>query len=362
MFNIFPREVGFPERKLIYNDYEYYTFITKYNHKKNIYVSLYSFKSCIGIRPIYTSADIDKLFFDFDGDKSIYAVRILVSGLLKENISFAVHFSGGGFHVFVFTHKPENFNSKEFVRISQLHILDTYKIREYCDPHIISDIARIVRIVNSYNVNRNRFCIPLYSHEVFLPLNKIKKLAEKSRQIKDYINAGNKFVLPENIIQSNINLTKLEYNDPVNNKEKKLFQYPVPDIEINDIKSNHIFVEFDNDQCINDILKKVHPTHNERFLLVLHFSNKFRQGAPIENFNKELLIKMIVDELRKLKWDDWNEDPHVNKSTVYQTTNIINKNYNYVPGCTWRLQNGICTGPCNRLIHEISKSINNIKK
>jgi len=96
------------------------------------------------------------------------------------------------------------------------------------------------------------------------------------------------------------------------------------------------------DPCILRILNIVHPSHEERFLLCLWLSNMFRKGVDINTVDSLELSEKIISYIKSLNWDDYSEALNTAKSTRYQVINIINKKYNFVPGCKWRRTYNIC--------------------
>lgn len=328
IFDTFPREVGFPERMLIHNVNDYNQFVYDYNTIKSLYTTVYAFDKILGRKPLYQTAIIDKVFFDFDGLESHEGVKIFVKGLLQDNYKFIIHFSGGGFHIFVATKRVlYSISAKEFIKRIQKHLLQRYNIEKYSDSHVIGDISRICRIPNTLNVRRGRYCIPLYPNQVLdLTIDEIIELAQKPQYINNY-GAGEFLAIPpENIIDDKITLAKFE-----NSETYPVKIFPKPKRLVNDNENYP--------KCIEKILQRENPTHDERFLLVLYLSKRYRKGIHIERANIKVLTKRILNFFRRLKWRDWDEE-----ITLYQINNILNKRYNNVPNCEWRKERKICKG------------------
>jgi len=297
-------EIAFPHRIRVKTEKEALRYVNLYNGKKNLYKSLYKITD--------NGYVIDKIFFDFDGEKSHYATKKFAKFLHDDNIAFKVHFSGRGFHIFIpVVIKEKITDYKLSIRKLQEEILDTYNLRKYCDPHVIGDTARVVRIPNTFNLRANRYCIPLRYEDIQLSFEEIKELAKKQRWIINYAVKGRKLELK--------NVEKI-----------KKYKTNV---------SNSIVVE-GIEPCINRILEKRNPTHDERFLLVLHYKELG------ENMNQ------IVERFRKLNWIDWNEN-----ITEYQVRNIFEKEFE-LPTHEWRMQKGICPGKC--FVYDMENEIERI--
>jgi len=299
-------EIAFPHRIRVKTEKDALRYINLYNGKKNLYKSLY--------RVTNNGYLIDKIFFDFDGEKSHYATKKFTKFLHNDNIAFKVHFSGRGFHIFIPVIIKEKITDyKLSIRELQKAILDTYNLLKYCDPHVIGDIARVVRIPNTFNLRANRYCIPLrYNDIIDLSYEEIRELAVKQRWIIDYAVKGKKLELKN-----------------VKKKEHKEYD-------------NHVIIVEGVEPCINRILEKRNPTHDERFLLVLHYKELG------ENMNQ------IVERFKKLNWSDWNE-----RITRYQVQHIFEKGF-VLPTHEWRKEKGICVGKCFvfDMENEIEKILN----
>lgn len=166
----FPREIGFPWRTLIYNKYDFYDIVNKYNGKKTLFYSLYK-------KIDNNIIECDKIFFDFDGEDSIYDIRKLHKYCLEKDIKHIMFFSGGGFHCYIFCKKQQ-------IDSNKLNAVHTYFIKRLninIDKHIVGDISRVSRIPNTYNIKRQRYCIPAMTEDLREGFNYLKEKAIKQR-------------------------------------------------------------------------------------------------------------------------------------------------------------------------------------
>src|SRR3990167_10955340 len=111
MFDIFPREIATPKRRIVFNWKEMKDVIDKYNGKMSLYTTVYSFDKIdkkdkygkIFYLGVPSTAVIDKLFFDFDKSDCYEKMLKFHLYLKKLDIMHCINFSGKGFHVYIFT-------------------------------------------------------------------------------------------------------------------------------------------------------------------------------------------------------------------------------------------------------------------
>ena len=170
----FPREVGLPHsRKVVYNEDELINFINLYNGKSNVYTTVYGYKEIDKFRCKYSTATVDRIFFDLDSDKSFENTVKLHNHFLKNNFKHIVNFSGGGFHLFLFALPTFLLNPSVALYNAQTTIAkeaglsiggDSKKFD--LDGHIIGDLARLRRVENTFNLKRDKFCITLTQEDL----------------------------------------------------------------------------------------------------------------------------------------------------------------------------------------------------
>ena len=135
--------------------------ITFFNpREKNVYISLYQFRDAESngrFRPVYSSAIVDKILFDFDCYKNngsggeffdfkerVSAIR-LDDYLEKNGIKRRYYFTGGGYHVYVSATGGSQYLGRA-----------TYGLVEGAggisiDPSTVGDTSQMRRAPNSFN-------------------------------------------------------------------------------------------------------------------------------------------------------------------------------------------------------------------
>lgn len=190
-FNDFPRELGLPARVgLIHNMRELVKKVNTYNSHSTVFTSLYAFDEVNEQknRGIYSSARIKQIYLDVDEPKSTESVKALHEYCSEKDYCHTILFSGAGFHFYLATKFPNDLkNKKGAVTNSQIHIADETSLNigvngEFdIDGHIIGNVAQLVRIPETFNLKRKRYCIPITKEDLKLSLKEIKQKAKKQR-------------------------------------------------------------------------------------------------------------------------------------------------------------------------------------
>jgi len=183
MFNTFPREIGFPVRRLVLTKQDFYSLINKYINIVNLYTSVYKFKVISKGRPVYDSAVIDKVFVDIDKENEYDKLLDIHEYLTKKDIKHTIFFSGRGFHLYVFTKIldiPEGWVKKQaLVNYIESELGEKFGLQ--VDKVCVGDLARLTRIPNTFNFKRRRFCIPLDDKLLYSGYNYIRQCALKQK-------------------------------------------------------------------------------------------------------------------------------------------------------------------------------------
>ena len=169
-FNDFPRELGFPQRScLVYTQKEFLDKINRSNGKSTCFTSLYAFEKIKEDgRPDYDSAKVTHIFFDLDNGNAMLNAQKLHKFLEEQNFKHTMNYSGGGFHVFLATQYPNFLKDKKsaiynaIVDISE-KVGMKIGIDEHSDidSHSLGNLAQLVRVPNTWNFKRRRFCTPI---------------------------------------------------------------------------------------------------------------------------------------------------------------------------------------------------------
>lgn len=155
----FPRDIGFPERRKLYNWWQYIRTIELNMHSNNIYVALYSDRSI-------EKGLWDKIFFDVDGHNGeipkahLDALRLYDYLQSEFGAEPRLYFTGNGFAVY-FDFEPTSID-KWSIREFALSIIRGAKAK-HVDTIPLGDKRRISRVPYTYNLKteERRMCIPI---------------------------------------------------------------------------------------------------------------------------------------------------------------------------------------------------------
>lgn len=161
LYSLYPRQIGIPFRITCENKSEFYSNINRYMKQYRVYASIYNYISNDSY--IKNNLAVDKIYFDFDGleDHVRNEVKTFAEKLYSENIKHTVIYSGGGFHMYIWTKNYATLDSKKASLLnSHNHFINEYDLK-YLDPAVVGDIARLATIPNTYNYKRKSFATPI---------------------------------------------------------------------------------------------------------------------------------------------------------------------------------------------------------
>lgn len=196
----FPREMGFEQRGLIVNNLkELLEAVNRNNRRTTVFTSLYAFLEIKNNRGVYDTAKIRQIYFDFDNPSSLECIRKLHNYCKERNLKHTMFFSGGGFHFYIAVLYPNYLtNKKTAIANAQIQISNDLNIKIGIsedfdlDAHIVGDIARLVRVPNTFNLRRKKYCIPISEEEIeLLTLDGFRALAENKRNKPPFIYGRN---------------------------------------------------------------------------------------------------------------------------------------------------------------------------
>jgi hypothetical protein len=186
--------MGYPSRNgVVYTAKDFLTKVNNSNGKTTVFTSLYSFDRINEGKPDYESARITHIYFDLDHNDCLANAQKLHRYLVQNDLCHTFNFSGRGFHFFVQCEFPNYLKSKkDAIYNAVIHISEQCQFSiginetDDVDAHTIGNIAQLVRVTNTYNLKRKRFCVPLSSEQLQLDIEGIYKIAEH-QQPKLYI-------------------------------------------------------------------------------------------------------------------------------------------------------------------------------
>lgn len=258
-------EVATPKRILLSTEEEdmkkYLQVLNANNGVKNIYRTIYNFRARDGFRAAYRTAIIDKIAFDFDFDDQNKEIvpydeaKRLVDYLWEQGLVHEISSSSAGrYHIYIHCEIRNHSDSekKQMLRNAQLFYINLLKLN--CDPHIVGDLARIMRVTDTYNVKRKSYCVSL-SREEFCKGDEFCKSLTKTQRMKRFLIGEKKIEIEKIAYQSSSFLKRISASIEGNVQAK--------------IK------EFDHDKLFKslpDCAKRSlvsEPYYRERFLLIM---------------------------------------------------------------------------------------------
>ncbi len=322
LFNKFPREVG-PPRKIVYNIKEWLNFVNLYNGKKKaVYTSIYTFEK-IEQKPVYETAILDKLFFDFD-DKSCDAWKecnSLHQHLLKENIKHLIIMSGRGYHLYVFSLPLKPQNIKSCIYNSQHYFIDKLKLT--VDVQVIGNPAQLARVPNTFNIKGNRFCIPITQEQFEKGDKFIKELASKQNFVKNITIGEKLFDIKQFDYQTN------KFNEAVVFNNDNL-----------DESSGNINYLKDAPLCIKNLLNEKELGWSGRYLVILYFKEL--------GYTRQEVFKILQTHLSERKFKHCIQEER-------QLQYLFERNDLVFPSCDKIICDGFCHNKCEKYNNVIYK-------
>lgn len=320
-FNSYPRELGFPQRScIVYNVNEFLQKVNNHNFKTTVFSSLYSFnKFQLDGRPDYNSVQITHIYFDLDNSNCLNNCRTLHRYLQSENLSHCMYFSGGGFHIHVATEYP-NFlmNKKAAIFNVVTEVADKLGLTvgitkdSDIDAHTVGNIAQMVRVPNTYNLRRKRFCIPISEDDLQKSIEEIHQLAQHQ--------------VPTCYIYGLRSLDLNPYDrEPVE-------EYRIPALEASDESIGIDNINTDKfPDCVKKLLSTKNIKHRERFVVITYCKEL---GLPLRD--TILLLKKHLDPIT------WNHCVHEERQPVF----IYRRADLGFPKCEKIKGEGLCNGDC----------------
>lgn len=323
LYSLFPRQIGIPYRITCNNASDFYHTINEYKFTKRVYASVYNYIS----NPEYINnfLMVDKVYFDFDGltDDVRNEVARFSNSLHDEDIKHLVVFSGGGFHLYLWTKNyAELDNKKSSLYNIHRHFINTYNLK-HVDPAIIGDIARVATVPNSYNFKRQSFAIPIATDEIgtIVPTN-TSRLKYK------------------NLIFGNQLFDVYEFNS-----HELYYNYMVSDL----IPDNNIKIDIDIYETLPQCMKKILQTGKSgkyvgtynRMQLIIYLRDN---GIPIGNIEELISQYLLGKRGGVIEWQHCLRE--------HQIEFVFTKSTQYgFPDCGILKQKNMCpiSGHCDKV-------------
>jgi hypothetical protein len=309
VFLNFPRDVADPKRQTVTNVNDFKSWLKRRNGVTDCFISVYGDRQKI----------IDKIFIDIDAPYD--EMMKLHRWLEARNYKHTIFFSGGGYHIYVFTERANLSFPKNALRTAQIYLTDESGVN--ADRQVFGDVKRVARIPNTFNPKRGLYCIPLGREDIEKGENYIKKIAHQQHRVKDVWFGEKLFSLEPFDQEPMINKLDWEIDD---------------DVETMTI-TNEMIKSFS--PCILAMLKKENTGHRDRFIIIAYMKER------------GFLIEEVIDVLKRFL------SPKVFHHSVFverQVHNIFEKDL-MVPTCDNLKKEGRCAMPENCTAHQMGTPI-----
>jgi len=320
LINRFPRSMGHPRQdSIVYNKEEMWEYVKRYFKSSDIYLSVYSFTHIENGEIDEYSAVLDKVFFDFDGDKWLDDILKVHDWLEERNILHRVNCSGRGGHLFVFCKPQVQFKSGAIFNFVT-HIEEELSVT--VDSKIKGDLRRIFRFPNTFNFKGMRFCVPLTDKVLHTNVETIYSYAKEIRSEFDWF--GKELV----------DLHKWD-------KERT---YCVTDIEsfklskledVNDAELNSVIKRIydGSPTCIKRLMTKKDLDNVERYYLLIYLKE---QAVVPKRLSEKVILKIMQSILSTKKFY------HMSVEEGLRPFNSVMRKDYYIANCDEWKMNGMC--------------------
>jgi len=276
LYQLFPRQIAFPFRVTVQKD-EFYKQINLLNGKKRIFSSVYNYTGNYEFDRL--ALVIDKVFFDFDGPESLPNALALMRECVNNDYLCMPLFSGGGFHVYVFTDGKRLQNPKFALTGFQTQFAGM-------DKTSVGDVARVATIPNTFNTKRGRFCIPVSLEDM---QSGYEFVSDKAKE--------------QCFLYRMYGKTRVSLTDGEVEISYQTFRFEEPRIKTRKIDRLP--------PCINDILSYQKKGYRGRYLVINYLKDAGYLESEIENiiteFCTEQEAKHCIHEehqINRLYWKD----------------------------------------------------------
>jgi len=312
----------------------------------DVYISVYGFADLVfngtskGYKrttlPDYKTAQVDKIFLDFDyfvpgtkkfrEDAQLDALTV-DEWLHKKDIRRRWVFSGGGYHCLIRAEgSADSVENAHFFLYAMLK--DTQGIDE-----VTFDLERMRRLPGSYNKKRKAYCIPITIEELELPYNEIKKIANKPRRANyNKYTSGN-----ETWFIDDVQSVHRESRTILGSYSRSVIQGDTQKV------LDYYGIDFDTDFChvMKHIITKDAPNNFERLQLIRYLKDVV--GVPfVDVMDKHKTVMNLLYNLLHDKKKARHSNNAQEAKTIYQ------RNKKFHPYKLKKL--GICPEDCKECL------------
>jgi hypothetical protein len=289
LFSSFPRYVGNPHQKIVYDLYEFSNFIVENDGVHDCFTCVYDIQR-----------NIDKIFYDLDGSESLKDAKVMYKYLTEKGYNVIPIASGSkGIHLYPLL-KPKIYGdqAKDLLYKASISIVkNAFKgdCGKSVDAHVLGDVKRLCRIPNTMRPPKNRnWCT--YLPEWFIDMND----EEFAKWIKE----------PHNI------------NYEIKGKLPTLFDLideKLDDLTLRNLSDDSLSIKIGNG---SNYLKNILRPCLYKHIVSVHPHHEIRVACTIDLLEIGLGEEGILSAYGTLGWEDWNED-----YTKYQIKQINSMGY-----------------------------------
>ena len=116
-----------------------------------------------------------------DSDDCYKSIMKMYDFIVDEKYETLFLFSGRGYNCHIFTTDGFLKYKKDAIGNAALYLADELKLD--IDSQVVGDTSRICRIPNTFNLRRNKFCIPLTEKQLLMGDEHIRELANHQHDI-----------------------------------------------------------------------------------------------------------------------------------------------------------------------------------
>jgi len=314
------REIFIPKMRIPANQSTIDEYRLLYKGKKDLYLSVYEYRTWKSEDIKASNAIVDKIFLDFDYDEELKFfddVKAVAKFLYEIDIKFKIRFSGRGFHLFIYIVGGDKLkNPSQAIRnwVKDLH----QKTNTKSDSSVVGDLRRVSRMIGTMNMKTHLYCIPIeYAHLMNFSYDAICEMA-KTGELTYALGDTTGLSGYLEHVQGSLLVDISDYD-----VEKIATEMKPIDVSNIKITNNH-------PPCIRKMLSNPYLGYYERGQLIIYLKD---QGYSFYE-----ILTILQSVLSKDKFYHCTEEENQPEYLYYVREDLLFGN------CDTQKQNGIC--PC----------------
>lgn len=297
-------------------------FIDKFNKRHNLYTSVYSFRQTAQNKGVYATANITRVFFDFDTHAIFDGTSIPVDAYLNlikfyifmkaYGIAFSVNFSGRGFHAYVYVNENDTLNNPNKA-VYNFQSFIKKRLDLEIDLSSFGDVARETRIINTMNMRSHRYCIPLTDDDILRGQDFIERKALARVPLEPAHMLGSTLVSLKPF-DSGVSMS--------NGRHDRIDIYKTT----NSVHYSHFIKHYGDIPCVENVLTTKEPGWPARTFILT-----FMMGKGYSINDAQEIMKSFISEHK------WSES----SCTREHAGEVYARGY-FIPSCATLAEKGIC--------------------